>query len=109
MASKVSEWLLTLDGHVVVDDAAAREDFTRMTGHVAGWPTHSVAEANATVGSFKGLVHPIEGPATDRVAYGWEIAEWAAQQFAPAWPLPPMIGRGSRFRAAVQVVGKAGF
>lgn len=105
---KISDWLSERDGHTIYDSKGLGAKFKELTGYDPAWPEHSQA---ATVQAIKarGLGGELDSnPENKALAYGWEIAEGLASRYAPGVEISPKFGRGSRFRAAVEALRKAG-
>lgn len=105
-----SEWLGNLDTHSIYASANLRQSFKRRTGKDAPrWPEYTPEQSNEAIDN-RGLGGQYVKATDPLGANGWEIAEAIAYKFAreqaEAQPVP--MGRGFRFRAAVDALRKAG-
>jgi hypothetical protein len=105
MKMKPSEFLNDLDSHGIYDDAILRQDYENLVGRPAPWRSHD-SEAIRDSIKARGLGGSYES--TRNGVTGYEIAESIADELC-ANRQKIMIGRGSRFREAVDALKLAGF
>lgn len=103
---KISEWLSELSSHGIYSHEAALKDFQQSTGFEdADWPAYTVKQTREAISS-RGLGGSVQGKGL--MCYGWDVAEWLADHYAPDVPRKSYEGRGSRFREAICALRTAG-
>lgn len=105
---KISDWLSRLSSHDIYDHKALCESFVEKTGQAPQWPSYSRAATRQAIKN-RGLGGELrDGAASDEMAYGYVVAESLADHYAPGVNDCTAMGRGTRFRAAVGALRKAG-
>lgn len=95
----------SLDSHAIFDHNALAKRFSEETGQAPCWPVHSTKATAAAIRN-RGLGGALNTNEEKPCAYGWEIAEALADKFTN-WTGTPIMGRGGRFRAALEALKKA--
>lgn len=103
-----SQFLRTLDPHVIYDAPELMMDFVKETGLCPSWPTHSAQRAQIDILAAGGGKPPKESwmNTSERLApvcYGWEVAEAVAKSQLPNFAgLPRAEGRFIDMREAYE-------
>lgn len=105
---KVSEFVREIHSHAVYQEPELSREFEKDTGKKACWPTHSVGKTNSTLGKLKGITSEIKGNESDRVSYGYEIANHCEQTYANSSDGMTFYGRGFSYRASLAALEKIG-
>jgi hypothetical protein len=103
---KILDWFeKNVGSHLILDSTAAAEEFERVTGLKATWPSHS-AEATKAAIEGRGLGGTLAKEPAERLAYGYEMAEGIASSYAPEWTGSPFEGRGRRYSYALEQIAR---
>lgn len=101
---KIHEWLSELDSHSIYDAKQIKENFKKETGTEPCWGHHSASTIRAMI-EHRGLGGEFSGD--EPAISGYEIAEALAEKYGDT-SFAMYHGRGSRFRAALESIEKAG-
>lgn len=99
----ISQWLTDLGSHEIYIAKAIGDDFTKWTGEIPCWKTHS-AESTKRAIANRGLGGTLTTP--DKNAWGYEIAFALASKYADFRSIKN--GRGSMFHDCLDALEKAG-
>jgi hypothetical protein len=102
----ITEWLSeSIGSHDIADAEALMKDYALCTGHIAkNWPTHSPQETKRAI-EARGLGGSLTTDAK-KLAYGWQVAETLALQYAGF--RTEKVGRGSAYRECVEALKAKG-
>ena len=107
---KISEWLSGYDSHGIYDSDGTKRDLLEKTGVEAPWAgsTHAQVARAIKERGVGGTLAPDSG---QRLVSGFEMAEHLCLKLVDdkQQTFHRFMGRGSRFRAAVSDLEKAGF